>query len=169
MKKLGQHPPGDRLNGRPLPVVQTRQPGPVSLQLSLSQFFSSVSQRRYDRSCLPVGSELNEPLDLLSDDLIDGADLLATLSHAGVGEGFEIVHVEEGDARQVANGRIDIAGDRDVDDQQGSPLPSGQNGLKVVGVEQEIGSPRRCEQEVGLFEGGGHVAECKRPPAHLLR
>src|SRR6266849_5501234 len=119
MKQFRQYPPGHGLDNRLLTLVQSSQPGPVSVQLSLPQLFSSVPQGGYNGSCLPVGSELNKTLDFLGNDLIDGADLLATLGHAGVGEGFEVVHVEERDAGQVANGRIDVAGHRDVDDQQG--------------------------------------------------
>ena len=57
-------------------------------------------------------------LGLVVDDGVDGGDLPAAALDAGLGEGAQVVDVEQRHARQLADRRVDVAGHGHVDHQE---------------------------------------------------
>ena len=108
-------------------------------------------------------------VDLLVDDALGGGDLAAPAGDGLVGEALEVVHVEQGDAGQAADRRVDVAGHGDVDDEQRPATPGGQDGLEVGRLEQRLGRPGGGQQDVGGLEGGGEVVPLHGPAAAAAR
>src|SRR5690606_32003443 len=99
-------------------VVEPGEAGASPLQLGGPQRLRALAQGDDDGGDLAGGGGGPVALELLVEDRADGVDLPAAFGQAAVGEGAEVVHVEDGDAGDVGHGGLDVAGHGDVDEHE---------------------------------------------------
>ena len=95
---------------------------------------------------------------------LTAADLFAALRHPGVGEGLEVVHVEQGHPVRGRRRRGRRRGERRRRRSAAAgPARAGRTGSRSACFEQHGGGPGRGQQHVGLLQRRGQAAEVARP------
>src|SRR5581483_6253650 len=163
VEELGHDPPGQRLDGLGRPGVDGVELGPEALQLGETDVLPPGPQRRDQRGDLAGGATGPQPLELGGDDPPHPGHLPAPAVHRALGEGLEVVHVEEGDAGDVGDARVDVAGDGNVDDQQRPAEAPLHRQLRLLLGDHDLDRSRRGEHEVGGHQRLGQLLDRDRP------
>ena len=86
---------GQRLDRFELAIVELGQPAAEPLELGRAHRLAPLVEGRHQRRHLLGGAHGGEAVDLLVDHAPHGHHLAAALGHAGLGEGPQVVHVEQ--------------------------------------------------------------------------
>ena len=122
-------------------------------------------QRRHQRSHLPGAALGAEPLELGGDDPPHPGDLPPAPVHRALGEGLEVVHVEERHAGDAGDGGIDVAGDGDVDDRAAAARSAAAWPSPLLLGDHDLGRSGRRQHEVGGHQRLGQLLDRDRPAA----
>ncbi len=133
-----------------------------------------------ERAQLPLAPQFLEPPDLLGEDPLDARDLVEPGGEMVVHGPLDLVDVDQPDAGERARGGLDVAGDAEVDEEEGTSLPSDARPPEPLGRHDGLGRARREEghlrpperlrealprEDLGL-EGERQVAGVGLDPAH---
>ncbi len=109
-----------------------REPAREAVELGLSEVLGPAAQRA-DQGGDRAGRHLaSVAVDLLGHDALDRVDLAGAAVDAGLGEGPQVVDVEQGDAGQVGDAGVDVAGHGHVDHEQRGGGATFDHGGQVV-------------------------------------
>ena len=118
VEQLADDAVGEGFDGVELGRVELAEAGAEPLDLGLAHRLGPIAQRHDHRGDLAGRRGAEVALELVVDDRPHAGDLALAGRGADRGEGAEVVHVEEGDAGELTDGGVDVAGHGDVDDQQ---------------------------------------------------
>jgi hypothetical protein len=111
----------ERLDHRALIGIELVELGAEPFELARAHTLAELAQRRDERgdfASRPVGAV---PLDLGGEDLTHLADLPPAPLRGTLRIVLEVVEVEEGHVVDFTHARIDVARERNIDDEQRSP------------------------------------------------
>ncbi len=108
-------------------------------------------------------------MDLALDQALRGRGFLPSLAQVGVGHRLQVVEVVEEDARQARNRGVDVAGHRDVDEEERPLAALGAGRLHVGARDDEAGGSRPADHDVGPGQLGAERLEGRRPAAQSGR
>ena len=129
-----------------------------------------LARQRHDhRGDLAGRGGAQVALELLVEDGLGGRHLAPALGQARVGEGPQVVHVEPGDAGDLAHGHVDVAGHGDVDDEQRPVGPLGHHRDQVACSTMGAWRTGGGEQQVDLGQVLGELDQRHGPAADPLR
>src|SRR5438093_3396918 len=124
-----------RLDREPLALGQPSQARAGTLELRRADRLRPCTQRGDLRDDVPGGLPRPEARGLLSHDRLGPSRLPAAGFEALGDDGFEVVDVVEIAALELVDRRIEVAWDRDVDQEQRPTLTGGQDALDPVSSE----------------------------------
>ena len=166
VQQLGDDRAGDRLDELALAGVERRQPAGVAIELARAHLLGPLVEQGDQRRRLPGGRLEAELLDLLGDDLAHPFRLGGPQGEAPVGPVAEVVEVEQRDARQLADGALDVARHGDVDDEQRRRR---RNGRRRRSRDRAPARRTRCTSAPRRTRrgrrGSGRTRRSRRPPA----
>src|SRR5262249_32199947 len=93
------------------------------------------------RAALPPGPLALEPPRLLLDDLLGRHDVLAAELERPVADRLEVVDVEQAGAVAVVDARVEVARNRDVEDDRRPARPPGHRPGVALAADDQLGGP----------------------------
>ena len=157
MEQLAYQAAGEQVELDLLPGVELLEPGQRPLHLAAADLLRPPGQRRDGR---PRGVALADDgqgrLDLRVDDPLRGGLLRAPSGEVALDDLAEAVKVDQGDPGDVAGVTLDVAGDGDVEDAQGTLPAQALQPDHVVDAEHRLALAGRADHHVEL---GGDVVD----------
>src|SRR5829696_6163836 len=109
VQQLGHEAPGHGVDQGGLALVERADAVAQALDLGGPHTLGGLAQRHDHRRDLAGGGGPEVALELLVEDVLDAGHLAPPLREPDGGEGSQVVHVEQGDAVDLAHGGIDVA------------------------------------------------------------
>src|SRR5579872_2933899 len=153
MKELIDEAPGECFDRGRLFRRQRCQARVHALQLTDSEFFRLLLQAHDRGSNIHGAATLVETLNLGSDEGFRVSGLPATFSHMRGRDLLQVVDVVDEDAFNLVDGRIDIAGHGNVDEEHRPVAAPMHEGLAVLAAEDRVRRASGADHDVGFARG----------------
>ena len=121
-----------------------------AMQFALTNLFCLALQGNDGGGEVDGALALVESLDLAGDEGLGVAGFAIAGFHVGRGYLLQVVDVVDEDAVELVHGRIDVAGDGDVDEEHGAIAAAMEEGLSMLRAEDVVGRAGGADDDVGV-------------------
>ncbi|CAB4324121.1 unannotated protein [freshwater metagenome] len=125
-------------------------------------------QCRHQRCDLTGGAHGTESLDLFIDDGLHRCDLATALGESGFGEAPEVVHVEQGDSREISSCRIDITRYGHIDHEDRTTVTNSHDTGEIGVFEDHRLGAGSGHEEINFGQRCIEIGQADRTPAETL-